>query len=112
MTKRLFGKMYFKNSFAVFTVRQANVHPAVKATWAEQGRVEHVGAVGSGEHYNVLALLKTVHLDQNLVKSLLALVMAAAHAAAAAASHGVDFVDKNNARRVLFCLCKQITNTT
>src|SRR4051812_4160819 len=37
--------------------------------------------------------------------------MPAAHAGSTAASHGVDFVNKDDTRRVLFGLGKQVTHT-
>ncbi len=59
------------------------------------------GSVGRGDQDDVGALVETIHLDEQLVQRLLALVVAAADAAAAVAAHGVDLVDEDDGRRVL-----------
>src|SRR5690606_23302096 len=100
--QRFLGEVVFKDGYSVFAVRQVDIDPAVKTAGAEQGRVEHVGTVGSGQNYDVLPLFEAVHFNQNLVKRLLALVVAAPHAAASAAANSVDFVNENYAGRVLF----------
>jgi hypothetical protein len=41
---------------------------------------------------------EAVHLDQELVEGLLALVVAAAEARAAMTAHGIDLVDEDDAR--------------
>ena len=48
---------------------------AVEATGPEQGRVEDVDAVGRRDHDDGIVGLETVHLDEQLVERLLALVM-------------------------------------
>src|SRR5688572_9907820 len=104
--------MYFKDCLAIIAVWEVNIDPAVKTAWAEQGRVEYVRTVCCRQHYNVLALFETIHLDKDLVQCLFAFVMATAHARPTTASNSVNLVNKDNTWRVLFCLCKQITNTT
>src|SRR5262249_23619555 len=54
--------------------------------------------------------LETVHLDQQLVQRLLALVVAAAEARAAVPADGVDLVHEDNARRRLLRLLEQVAN--
>ena len=83
---------------------------AVKAAGAQQRLVEHVGPVGSGEHDHARVALKAVHLGQQLVDRLLALVVAAAHARAALAADGVDLVDKDDARRLGLGLFEEVAH--
>jgi hypothetical protein len=52
--------------------------------WAQQRLVQDVGAVGAGEHDNALGGREAVHLHQQLVQRVLALVVAAREAAAPA----------------------------
>lgn len=59
---------------------------AVKPAGAQQRRVEDVGAVGGREDDDASIALKAVHLGQQLVDRLLALVIAAAHACTPARS--------------------------
>ena len=70
----------------------------VEAARAEQRRVEHVGTVGGGDQDDALVRLEAIHLDEQLVQRLLALVIAAAEAGAAMPPDGVDFVDEDDAR--------------
>ena len=74
---------------------------AVEAPGAQQRRVEHVGAVGRGEHDDRLRRLEAVHLGEDLVERLLALVVGAGHVdrALARAPDRVELVDEDDRRR-------------
>ena len=76
----------------------------------QQRRVEDVGPVGGGDQDDVVLHLEAVHLDQQLVQRLLALVVAAAHAGAAVAADGVDLVHEDDAGRVLLGLLEQVAD--
>ena len=91
-------------------VRQRHHHLAVEAAGAQQRRVEHVGAVGGGDDDDALVALEAVHLHQQLVQGLLALVVTAAQARAAVAADGVDFVDEDDAGRVLLGLLEHVAH--
>ena len=54
--------------------------------------------------------LEAVHLDEQLVQRLLALVVAAAEAGAAMAADRVDFVDEDDAGRVLLGLLEHVAH--
>ena len=56
---------------------------AVEAARPQEGRVEHVGPVGGGHHDHVGVRVEAVHLDEDLVERLLALVVRAAQTGAA-----------------------------
>src|SRR6266536_2521893 len=84
--------------------------PAVEAAGPEERRVEHVGAVGGGDEDDALVRLEPVHLDEELVQRLLALVVAAAEASAAVATDGVDLVDEDDAGRVLLALLEEVAH--
>ena len=77
---------------------------------AQQGLVEDVRAVGAGQHDDALGRRKAVHLDQQLVQRVLALVVAAGEPAAPA--RAPDRVDLVCARKGLpsgrsCCSCQQ-----
>ena len=91
-------------------VGQLDGDAAVKTTGAQQGRVKAVGAVGSGEDDDALVVIEAVHLGQQLVERLLALVVAAKAAAIALLADRVDLVDKHDARGLFLGLLKQIAN--
>jgi hypothetical protein len=83
---------------------------AVEATGAQQRRVEDVGPVGGRDHDDVVLRLEAVHLDQQLVERLLALVVAAAETGAAVAPDGVDLIHEDDAGAVLLGLLEQVAN--
>src|SRR5437879_11288938 len=73
---------------------------AVEASGPQQRRIEHVRPVGGSDDDDVGVGVEAVHLDQDLVEGLLALVVAATQAGAALAANGVDLVDEYDAGRV------------
>ena len=83
---------------------------AVEAARPQQGGIEHVGTVGGGDQDHAFVGLEAVHLDQQLVQRLLALVVAAAQARAAMAADGVDFIDEHDAGRVLLGLLEHVAH--
>ena len=83
---------------------------AVETAGTQQRRVEHVGTVGGRDQDHALIGLEAVHLDQQLVERLLALVIAAAEAGAAMAADRVDFVDEDDAGRVLLGLLEHVAH--
>ena len=85
-------------------------HLAVEAAGAQQRGVEHVGPVGGRDQDHALVGLEAVHLDQELVQRLLALVVAAAEAGAAMAADRVDLVDEHDAGRVLLRLLEHVAD--
>ena len=85
-------------------------HLAVEAARTQQRRIEHVGTVGRGDQDDAFVGLEAVHLDQQLVQRLLALVVAAAEAGAAMAADGVDLVDEDDAGRVLLRLLEHVAH--
>ena len=78
-------------------------HAAVEAAGPQQRAVEDLRAVGGAEDDHRDVGLEAVHLGQDLVERLLALVVAAAeaHAAGARAPDGVELVDEDDRRRGL-----------
>src|SRR4029079_13882841 len=81
---------------------------AVEAAGPQERRVEDVRAVGGGDDDHVRVRIEAVHLDQDLVEGLLALVVAATEAGAALAADRVDLVDEDDARRLALGLIEQI----
>ncbi len=72
---------------------------AVETARPKQGRIEHVGPVRGGHHDHRLGLREPVHLAEDLVERLLALVVSAADAGAAMPADGVDLIDEEDAGR-------------
>ena len=102
--------MKLKNVLTAGQVGQLNGDTAVKTAGAQQGRVEAVGAVGCGQNNDTLVVVEAVHLGQQLVERLLALVVAAKAAAIALLADSIDLVDKDDARGLFLGLLKQVTH--
>src|ERR1700680_1841058 len=68
------------------------------------------GPVVARDHDDVVLRLEAVHLDQQLVEGLLALVVTAAQAGAAVAADGVDLVDEHDAGGVLLGLVEEVAD--
>ena len=84
---------------AAVLVRRLNRHAAVEASRPQQRRVEHVGPVRRREDDDAGGGVEAVHLGQDLVERLLALVVGAAEGARAArAADRVDLVDEDDRR--------------
>ena len=83
---------------------------AVETAWPQQRRIEHVGTVGRGDQDDAFIGLEAVHLDEQLIQRLLALVVAAAKTGATMAADGVDFVDEDDAGRVLLRLIEHVAH--
>src|SRR5205814_9801697 len=66
-----------------------------------RSRVQHVRPVGGRDDDDVSVGVEAVHLDQQLVEGLLALVVTAAEAGATLAADRVDLVHEHDAGRVL-----------
>src|SRR3546814_5573263 len=76
-----------------------------------RSRVEDVGTVGGRDQDDSAARLEAVHLDEELVEGLLALVVTAAHAGATVATDSVDLVDEDDGGSILLGLLEQVTDT-
>src|SRR5215510_4140254 len=83
---------------------------AVEAARPEQRRVQHVRPVRRSDQDDAVVRLEAVHLDEELVQRLLALVMPAAEAGAPAAADRVDLVHEDDTGGVLLALVKQVAD--
>ena len=82
----------------------------VEAAGPQERRVEDVRAVGRGDEDDALVGVEAVHLDEQRVQRLLALVVPAAEARAAVPPDGVDLVDEDDAGRVLLALLEEVAH--
>ena len=103
-------RMHREDLLAPLDVGVGHLHLPVEPARAQQRRVEHVRPVGRGDQDHALVRLEAVHLDQQLVQRLLALVVAAAVAGAAVPADRVDLVDEHDAGRVLLRLLEHVAH--
>ena len=91
-------------------VRAVEDDLAVEPTGPQERRVEDVRPVGGGDDDHVRVRVEAVHLDEDLVEGLLALVVRAAEAGAALAADRVDLVDEDDARAVPLGLVEEVAD--
>ena len=109
--KRLAARMDLEDLLAPLDVRIAHHHLAVKTAGPHQSRVQNVWAVRGRDHNHAFVRAKAVHLHQELVQRLFALIMAAAQTCAALTAHRVDLIDKDDAGGILLRLFEQVAHT-
>src|SRR5262249_5482171 len=83
---------------------------AVETSRAQQRGVEHVRTVGGGDDDDALVALEAIHLDEQLIKGLLALIVPAAEAGAAMTANRVDLIDEYDAWSVLLRLLEHVAH--
>ena len=83
---------------------------AVEPARTHQRRIEHVGTIGRGDQDHAFIGLEPVHLDEKLVQSLFALIIAAANTGTARAANGIDLVDEDDAGRILLGLFEHVAD--
>ena len=103
--------MDLEDLLAPQAIRTVDDDLAVEAPGPQQRRIEDVGPVGGGDQDDVVLHLEPVHLDEQLIQRLLALVVAAAEAGTAVAADGVDLVHEDDAGGVLLGLLEQVADT-
>ena len=99
-----------QNGLAPADVGQADVYLTVEAARTQQGVVQDVRAVGGRHDDDALVVAEAVHLHQQLVEGLLALVVSAAEAAASLTADGVDLVDEDDGGGGLLGLLEQVAH--
>ena len=78
LRRRNLAHVDLEDLLATAHIGQRHHDLTVEATGTQQRRIEHVGPVGRRDDDHALVALEAVHLDQQLVQRLLALVMPAA----------------------------------
>src|SRR5207244_10717113 len=87
-----------EDRLAADPIGKADGYLPIEPARPQEGRVEDVRAVGRRTHADACRRVKTVHLDEELVQRLLALVVATTEARAALSAYRVDLVDEDDRR--------------
>ncbi len=78
--ERLAARVHLEDLAPAEAVGAIDDDLAIEAAGAQKGGIEDVRTVGGGDENDVVLHLEAVHLDEQLVQGLLALVVAASHA--------------------------------
>ncbi len=89
--------MDFQDRKAAIVAGQIHRHLAIEASRTQQCRIQNIWAVGGGDDDHPRVALEAVHFGEQLVQGLFALIVPAADARTALATHGVNLVNKDNA---------------
>ena len=74
----------------------------------QQSRIEHIRPIRRGEKDHAFIRLETVHLHEELIQSLLTLIVPTAQPGTPMSPDGVDLIDEDDARCVRFPLLEQV----
>ena len=107
---RAFLHMHQQNFLASRQIGIRHDDLTVETPRTQQSGVKHVGTVRRGNQNHRFVRIKAVHFDQQLVQRLFPLIVPAAQSRAAVTPDRVDFVDKDQTRRVFFGLFKHIAH--
>jgi len=107
---RLALRVDLEDREAAVEVGRLHRHLAIEPPGPQQRGVEDVRPVGGRDEDDVGVGVEPVHLHEQLVEGLLALVVAAAQAGATMPTDGVDLVHEDDARRVLLGLLEQVAH--
>ena len=102
--------MHLENLFPAENIRIGNDDLPVETAGAQQCRIQDVRTVCRRDQDDSFVGLEPVHLDEQLVQGLFALVVAAAQTRAPMATHGVNFVDEDDARGILLPLFEHVAH--
>ncbi len=102
--------MNFENLLAPYHIRVGHNDLAIETARPQQRRIEHVGPVRCRNQNDPLIGLEAIHLDQQLIERLLALVIATAKPGAAVTAYGIDLIDEDDAGRVLLRLLEHVAH--
>ena len=106
------SQVYVEYCFALVEVGQVDVYLSVESSGSQQCLVEYVGAVGCSQYYDSAVGAESVHLGEQLVECVFALVVSACvHSVGTCTSYCVDFVDEDDAWRLLFGLLEEVAHS-
>ena len=110
LAQRHLAHVDVEDLLASTNIGQRHIDLAVETARAQQRRVQYVRPVGRGDHDHADVGFKSVHLNQHLVERLLAFIVTPTQAGSALASDRVDFVDKDDAGRILLGVIEHVAN--
>ena len=102
--------MNLKNLLTARKIRRLNRNLTVKTARTQQGRIQNIRTVRRSNQDDVGVRIETIHLNQQLVQRLLTLVVTATDAGATLAAHRIDLINKNDRRRRILSLLKQVAH--
>ena len=104
--------MYLQDLGPATNIRKRHNHLAIETSGTQQRRIKNIRTVGGSNQDDPLVRFKTIHLNQQLVKSLFTLIVTAPHTSATMTTDGIYFIDEYDTGSVFLSLHKKITDPT
>jgi hypothetical protein len=106
------SQMNRKDLLSPSDIRLVNRDMSIESARSHQRWIQHIRSIRTGEHHHMLLGPETIHLDQQLIQRRLSFIIPAESTALASRlSDRVDFIHKDDTRRVLFRVCEQVSNS-
>ena len=103
--------VHLENAPTTVPIRRVHDNAAVEPSRSEECRVEDLGTVGGGQYHHALVPRETVHLGEDLVERLLALVVTTeVDRPTPGPPDRVELVDEDDRRRHLLRLFEQVAH--
>mmetsp|Transcript_7684 Transcript_7684/g.13381 ORF Transcript_7684/g.13381 Transcript_7684/m.13381 type:complete len:294 (-) Transcript_7684:2466-3347(-) len=100
-----------QNLLAALDIWQAHGHASVETSWPQERIVQDVGSVCGSDDDDTAVAFKAVHLCQNLVQSLLSLIVSTSHAGSSLTSNSIDLINEDNAWGLLLGLLEDVSHS-
>ncbi|OQB03111.1 MAG: hypothetical protein BWY25_00169 [Chloroflexi bacterium ADurb.Bin222] len=102
--------MHAEDGLTPANVRLIQNDAPIEASRPQQCRIEDVRPVGRRDHDHVGVRAETVHLHENLIERLLALIVGTAKSRAAITSDGVNLIHEHDAGAVTLGLVEEVAH--
>src|SRR5574337_229132 len=102
--------MYLEDLLPALDIGTVEGHLSVETTWAKQGRIEDLRAVGRGHDDHALVCVEAVHLHQQLVESLLAFIVSADRVEPASLSERIQLIDEDDTGGFFLSLGEEVAH--
>src|SRR5438128_1739917 len=99
-----------QNFFATFYIGQIDGDLAIETARTQESWIKDIGSVSSRDNDDAFLSIEPIHLHEQGIEGLFALVVAAPDSVATVTTDRVNFVDKNDAGRRLFPLLKHVAD--
>ena len=103
------AQVHIKNGFPLLEVRHVHINLAIESAGTHQSAVQNIGPVRGRKDDHTTVGAKTIHLGQQLIQRVFALVVGShARVFATGTANGIDLIDKDDARTLVLGLLEQV----
>ena len=100
-----------KDALTALEVGKVDGDLAIEPAGTEEGLIQNIDTVGSGNGNDAGVAIETVHLDKDLVDGLLTLIVATGETGTTLTTDGIDLINENDAGSILLGLAEDVTDT-